>query len=78
MKEKYFDNPENTIEVLKTVINKRRNQLNLTIKNLEDKGDKALPPDEMAVYAAKLDLELAEKKLADFEKELESRQIQPY
>lgn len=78
MKEKYFDNPENTIEVLKTVINKRRNQLNLTIKNLEDKGDKALPPDEMAVYAAKMDLELAEKKLADFEKELESRQNQPY
>ena len=78
MKEKYFDNPENTIEVLKTVINKRRNQLNLTIKNLEDKGDKALPPDEMAVYAAKMDLELAEKKLADFEKELESRQNQPH
>ena len=78
MKEKYFDNPETTIEVLKTIVNKRRNQLNFAIKNLEDKGEKALPPDEMAVYAAKLDLELAEKKLADFEKELESRQIQPY
>lgn len=70
MKEKYFENPEQTRTALKILIKKREASLEYALENRKHKGDKALPPDEFAVFEAEMALKDAKRRLEQFETEL--------
>lgn len=70
MKEEYFKNPEQTRAVFQILINKRKSALELALANRNCKGNKALPPDEFAVFEAEMALKDAKQRLEKFETEL--------
>lgn len=73
MNENYFEHPEETRRNLNKLIKIAQTKLEKAIASMEAKGDKAIPPDEMNIFVAKLSLQDAEKRLKDFEEELERR-----
>lgn len=73
MKEEYFENPEQTKKVFEILIEKRKKELLVAIENKNRKGDKALPPDEFAIFSAQMALEDALKRQKNFVEELERR-----
>lgn len=73
MNEKYFDNPEETRRSLNKLVKIAQTKLDKAIANKEAKGNSAMPPDEMNIFVAELALQDAEKRLKEFEEELERR-----
>ncbi len=76
MKEEYFNDIETTRAIFKKAIENRQQRLDYTKKQLAEKGENALPPDEFAVYSAQVALDMVTKNYEAFEAEVARREKQ--
>lgn len=74
MKEEYFENIEKSRMVFDKLLKTRRAELEYAKIQLAKKGDNALPPDEFAVFAAQMALDMAQKNYETFEARVSRRE----